>query len=155
MWNPGWDDLFQNEEWGRYPPEELVRFVARNFFAAPQRSAVRFLEIGCGPGANLMFLAREGFTVDGLDGSSVALGRAASRLAEEGLSAELQKGDATARQLFFGDQTCTFDHDLCLSGARTRGYKRRAAMANNPALLRGRREFFCAHFSTAFMAWEI
>src|SRR3989338_32841 len=28
MWNSGWDKIFEANEWGKYPPEELVRFVA-------------------------------------------------------------------------------------------------------------------------------
>ncbi|MDD5304094.1 MAG: class I SAM-dependent methyltransferase [Elusimicrobia bacterium] len=95
MWDPGWDELFRKNEWGRYPPEELVRFVARNFYKAPDRAAVRFLELGCGPGANLWFLAREGFSATGIDGSAVALDRARRRLDGEGLKAELTLGDAS------------------------------------------------------------
>jgi SAM-dependent methyltransferase len=94
MWDKGWDDVFRGKEWGRYPPEELVRFVGRTYFGVADRSAVRFLEIGCGPGANLWFLAREGFTVAGLDGSQVALDQAAGRLAADGLRAALDQGDA-------------------------------------------------------------
>jgi SAM-dependent methyltransferase len=94
-WDPGWDDIFRRHEWGRYPPEELVRFTARRFYAVADRASVRFLELGCGPGANLWYLAREGFSVTGIDGSEVALRRAAARLAAEGLTAELALGDAT------------------------------------------------------------
>lgn len=94
MWDKGWDDLFTRKIWGKYPPEEVVRFVARNFFAVPERKSVRILEIGCGPGAVLWLLTREGFSVYGLDGSAVAVGQARERLAREGLSAELKVGDA-------------------------------------------------------------
>lgn len=94
MWDTGWDDLFARKAWGRYPPEELVRFMARTFGAAPDRKAIRVLEIGCGPGANLWYLAREGYAAYGIDGSGVALEQARQRLAGEGLSAELVKGDA-------------------------------------------------------------
>lgn len=94
MWDKGWDDLFSRKTWGKYPPEEVVRFVARNFFATTKREYFRILEIGCGPGANLWFLAREGFSAYGLDGSAVAVQQARERLAREGLSAELEVGDA-------------------------------------------------------------
>jgi SAM-dependent methyltransferase len=80
MWDPVWEDLFASREWGKYPSEDLIRFVARNFYQAPDRSAVRLLEVGCGPGANLWYLAREGFAFVGIDGSQTAIGKAASRL---------------------------------------------------------------------------
>jgi len=95
MWDNGWDNLFNRVEWGKYPGEELIRFIARKFYSVPDRQSVRLLEVGCGTGANIWFLAREGFRVDGLDGSQVALNLAASRLAKEGLNADLSIGDAT------------------------------------------------------------
>lgn len=96
MWDPGWDGLFRDNEWGKYPCEELVRFTGRRFYKAPDRAAVSMLEIGCGPGANLWYLAREGFSVHGLDGSAVALDRAARRMAQDGLTVGLHQGDAIA-----------------------------------------------------------
>lgn len=109
MWNPGWDEVYCGKEWGKYPPEELVRFVGRNFLGVSDRKAVKFLEIGCGAGANLLFLTKEQFTVFGLDGSQVALDRAHERLVAEGLVATLAKGDAVA--LFYPDQSfdCVID----------------------------------------------
>jgi SAM-dependent methyltransferase len=92
-WNPLWEEIFKNKEWGKYPPEHVVRFAAGNFYRVPDRSRVRLLEIGCGPGANLWFLAREGFSVAGIDGSATAIQRAQERMAREGLSADLRVGD--------------------------------------------------------------
>jgi SAM-dependent methyltransferase len=92
-WDPVWEKIFQERDWGKYPPEHVIRFVARNFSGTVARSEVRLLEIGCGPGANLWFMAREGFSVSGIDGSSTAIQRCRERLAAEGLSADLQVGD--------------------------------------------------------------
>lgn len=94
MWDAGWDKVFESNRWGRYPAEDLLRFIARNFYQAADRSKVRILEVGCGPGANLWFVAREGFEAHGLDGSQVALDKAKARLAEENINAALAKGDA-------------------------------------------------------------
>jgi SAM-dependent methyltransferase len=109
MWNSGWDDVFRAKDWGKYPPEELVRFVGRNYFGVPDRKAVGFLEIGCGAGANLLFLAQEGFDATGLDGSTVALERARQRLTERGLEAQLDRGEAM--ELPYGDSSfdCVLD----------------------------------------------
>ena len=93
-WDPAWERVFSQREWGRYPPEELIRFVARHFFRAPDRSQVRILELGCGAGANLWFLAREGFAAYGMDGAPSAIRKAERRLAEDGLRADLRVGDA-------------------------------------------------------------
>jgi SAM-dependent methyltransferase len=93
MWNSGWDEIFSKTEWGKYPSEELVRFIGRKFFAAPVRKEVRILEVGCGTGANLWFLSREGFSTFGIDGSSIAVDRAKTRMQKEGLNAELKTGD--------------------------------------------------------------
>lgn len=83
MWDPVWDEIFRSQAWGKYPGEDLIRFIARHFYGRPDRAAVRVLEIGCGPGANLWFLAREGFAFAGVDGSEAAI-----RLAGERLDAE-------------------------------------------------------------------
>jgi len=83
VWNPIWEKIFASRGWGRYPGEELVRFVARNYYEAPDHSAVKILELGCGPGPNLWFLAREGFSAYGIDGSPSALGQARVRLDSE------------------------------------------------------------------------
>jgi SAM-dependent methyltransferase len=94
-WDPVWEDLFRTRSWGKYPPEHLIRFMASSFSAMYDRSKVRLLEIGCGPGANVWFMAREGFSVSGIDGSPTAIERAKERLASEGLTADLRVGDFT------------------------------------------------------------
>ena len=94
MWDKGWDKIFSKTEWGKYPSEELIRFISRNFYAEPNRKDIRILEVGCGIGANLWFLAREGFNTFGIDGSQIAIEQAKSYLAGEGLVADIQKGDA-------------------------------------------------------------
>lgn len=114
VWHPGWEDIFKARSWGRYPSEELVRFTGRRFFARPDRAAVRILEIGCGPGANVWFLAREGFTVTGLDGSPAAVKICAARLAEEGLNADVFTGDACGLPFDDGVFDCVVDVE-CLS----------------------------------------
>lgn len=80
MWDPVWEDIFQKQEWGKYPDIDLVRFVARHFYHVLEKNKIKILEVGCGPGANLWFLAREGFTVYGVDGSQIAVRRAIDRL---------------------------------------------------------------------------
>lgn len=93
-----WEDLFASRQgWGAYPPEELVRFMARNFGTAVP-DTMRVLEIGCGPGPNLWYLLREGYRVAGIDISSTALKMARARIEAESLPAgpehfDLRVGD--------------------------------------------------------------
>ncbi|MBF0406671.1 MAG: class I SAM-dependent methyltransferase [Candidatus Riflebacteria bacterium] len=85
-WDPVWEEIFSNHEWGKYPSEELVRFMARNFPDVPERRKKYVLDAGCGAGSSLWYLAREGFSATGLDGSHTALARAKSRLIKESLN---------------------------------------------------------------------
>lgn len=83
-----WEDIFASRPWGKYPPEELIRFVARNFGAVDDRASVRALEVGCGPGPNVWYLVREGYSVAGIDGSTSAIRTAMERLQTENLRTE-------------------------------------------------------------------
>jgi SAM-dependent methyltransferase len=93
-----WEATFAAREWGRYPPEELVRFVARTYSRRQPRADVAALELGCGPGANLWFLANEGYTIAGIDGSATAIEKAKARFKKEllhrpDLKADLRVGN--------------------------------------------------------------
>lgn len=105
MWNTVWEEIFSSQAWGKYPAEPLIRFVAKNFYAQ-DRASVRLLELGCGPGANLWFLAREGFSFKGIDGSESAVQQATIRLDAEcpgwRSRGEVVVGDIT--KIDFGDQ---------------------------------------------------
>ncbi|MGM0599608.1 MAG: class I SAM-dependent methyltransferase [Candidatus Rifleibacteriota bacterium] len=63
-----WDKVHQSKNWGKYPAEEVIRFVFRNF-SASDRSEMKILDLGCGQGANCWFLARENFDFFAVDGS--------------------------------------------------------------------------------------
>jgi SAM-dependent methyltransferase len=92
-WDPIWESIFRSRDWGRYPPEEVVRFVARHYFGVPDRAAVRMLDLGCGPGTGTSWLiAREGFALAGIDASPTAIGKARERFAAERLQADFRIG---------------------------------------------------------------
>jgi len=93
-WDPVWDRVFRSRDWGRYPPEELVRFVAREFQLCQDRSKIRILEVGCGPGSgSSWYVAREGFSFSGIDASVIAVEKSRARFAAEHLSGEFVLGD--------------------------------------------------------------
>lgn len=91
--NDYWEQVFASRAWGAYPPEELVRFIARSFRSVPHKSEVRVLEIGCGPGPNIWYLVREGLAVAGIDGSATAIRQAEERLVADGLPHEKPRVD--------------------------------------------------------------
>ena len=75
-WNKGWDKVFSENTWGKYPSEPLVRFVGSNYKDLFKNSNMKVLEIGCGTGANLWFLCNSKFKTYGIDGSSIAISQA-------------------------------------------------------------------------------
>src|SRR5258708_2265107 len=91
-WDSVWEQVFTSQPWGKYPGEDLIRFVARHFYGRQERHAVRFLEVGSGTGANLWYIAREGFAAFGIEGSA-----AAAELARRRLGAECPGWDAAPR----------------------------------------------------------
>lgn len=92
-----------------YPHSAVVSFVLRHFAAAPDRAVLRVLEVGCGAGNNVWFLAREGFAAAGIDGSETAVGFARSRLRDEGLEADLRTGDFQNLPWADGSFDCVID----------------------------------------------
>jgi SAM-dependent methyltransferase len=80
-----WEGVFASRRWGTYPAEDLVRFIGRTFRSVADKSLIQVLEVGCGPGPNLWYLVREGFTAAGIDGSPTAIRQARERLMVEKL----------------------------------------------------------------------
>jgi len=80
-----WEKVFVENEWGKYPETALIRFIARNFYKSANRAKVNILELGCGPGANLWYLTREGFSVSAIEYSKTAAERGTARLRAENL----------------------------------------------------------------------
>jgi len=84
-----WDQRMSELAARTFAPDiKLVElFQALNL--APQRA----VDLGCGPGRHLVWLAERGWQVTGLDWSSRALDDARRALDSRGLSGELIKGD--------------------------------------------------------------
>jgi SAM-dependent methyltransferase len=82
-WDPIWETVYQTRAWGQYPGEDVIRFIKGYFSRASDRAQVRLLEVGSGAGANLWFMAREGFTAHGVEASETAVRLTCERLDRE------------------------------------------------------------------------
>jgi SAM-dependent methyltransferase len=67
-----WEQIHQENVWGKYPAEDVIRFMARNFYKA-NRNEIKVLDIGCGGGANTWYLVNEGFDTYAFDISPTAV----------------------------------------------------------------------------------
>lgn len=120
-----WDASFQEQiRQGAYntaPVEALVRTVAyylRGRAGSRPRAQLHFLEMGCGAGANLVWLARQGLRVSGIDVSPTALALAREQLAQAGCAQRVgELREAPAGQVPFADasfdgivEACVFQH---------------------------------------------
>jgi len=105
-WNKEWDDVFASKPWGKYPSEELIRFIAKNFYSSRNRKKIKILELGCGTGSNLWYLSREGFSIYGIDGSKIAVEKSVERINREvpSWSGSIKIGDFS-KKLAFDDET--------------------------------------------------
>jgi len=88
-----WEEVHSKTEWGQYPTEHVIRFIARNYYNT-ERMNTRILDFGCGGGAHTWYLAREGFDVYAFDGSESAICKLDARLQREHLKADLRVRDA-------------------------------------------------------------
>jgi len=94
-WDTLWDTFYQQSSGNQYPEAHIIRFVAKNFYGMADRSKVNILDLGCGGGCHLWYLAREGFSAHGVDGSPTAIDAARAKLDREGVQADLHVCDFT------------------------------------------------------------
>jgi ubiquinone/menaquinone biosynthesis C-methylase UbiE len=114
MFDQQWNKVYQNKGMAAYPDNALIRFVAKNYYDAPIRDDIKFLDVGCGAGASTWYLAREGFNVTAIDGSEIALNRLKERLKLEELDAGLVHGDVSEIKFQSSAYDCAVDiSSLC------------------------------------------
>jgi len=78
-----WNSKYQEKEflYGREPMLALKNLL-------PELRPGKVIDIGMGEGRNAVYLAQKGFTVDGIDASSVAIDRAKKLALEKGVTVE-------------------------------------------------------------------
>ena len=81
-----WDERFEAADWPSDPDDTLVAL-------AKTLSPGRAIDLGCGPGRNAIWLARQGWTVTGVDASPVGLSQARTRALDSRVVLELVVAD--------------------------------------------------------------
>ena len=74
-----WESIFSSREWGKYPPEELVR-VASRYRNSRKSFYLNCLELGPGPGANALLLVDLFDKYSAIDVSSTAINKLENRI---------------------------------------------------------------------------
>jgi SAM-dependent methyltransferase len=113
-----WEEVHGGRAWGRYPSEDVIRFVARNR-AQTSSEPVRALDAGCGTGPGLWLLAREGMAAYGFDGSDKAVASAQAFLRAEGVSASVSVCDAGALHYPSGFFDIVIDNGMVVANSAT------------------------------------
>jgi ubiquinone/menaquinone biosynthesis C-methylase UbiE len=88
-----WDQILPRRE---YSPEEPDEFVASSIKSLKRRRVSKALDLGCGAGRHLAWMASQGFQVCGIDLSLTGIDMARRKLREQGLEALLVKCDMKA-----------------------------------------------------------
>ena len=94
--DPVWEKLHSSRHWGKYPADDVIRTLMRQFPDPEQRAQTAVLELGCGAGANLTFLLQEGFQVHAVDGAPSAIAKSRAHVAtyaRPGQACELRVAD--------------------------------------------------------------
>jgi SAM-dependent methyltransferase len=134
----GWNERYAaSTVWSGEPNTALVAHVSGLTNAPPAEGgpAPTALDLGCGEGADALWLASQGWDVTGVDWSDVALDRARHALREAELQARFVQGDATDPHFLAGlTPTGTFDL-LTLAFIHPEPEERERAYAHLPALV--------------------
>lgn len=119
--------------WEGGPREELVHLVESG--RLDPSSGPRAIDLGCGSGANVVFLAEHGFDVTGVDFSRVALGKARALADSRGVADNTRFVEADLIAATLGSAEGTYD--LVVDYGTIDDFKgeRRLAVARHPARL--------------------
>jgi SAM-dependent methyltransferase len=90
-----WNERYRSSGriWTGQPNEALVEFAP-----PPPTEGAPALDLGCGEGADALWLASRGYRVTGVDWAGVALERAEQAAADAGTDARFVEGDITDRE---------------------------------------------------------
>jgi len=96
VWDGIYKAKYEKGSYNKYPTEHIVVFMAKNYYKVSNRSNVRVLELGCGSGNNLVYLAKEGFKPYGIDYSDYAVRMCREYLSSNRCEAEINVSSAAS-----------------------------------------------------------
>ena len=95
-----WKHMYSNQGYRAvYPNEYVVRFISKYFgpsnipFKHKDNSSIKILDLGSGSGRHIIYLAREGFSVYGIEQTEEGVEQTKRWLESENLNAEVKTGD--------------------------------------------------------------
>ena len=98
---------FFRAPWDTGPREELVSLVEGG-----RIKPCRAIDLGCGTGANAIYLAQHGFDVTGVDYAKAAIEKARARAREAGMQVDLRVDDLTNLRLASGPFDFLLDYGV-------------------------------------------
>ena len=120
-WNGSFEAQIANQSYNTAPVEALARTVSyylRARYRPEDYGNLNFLEMGCGAGPNLIWLAQKGITVSGIDLSPIALDLCRRKLEAAGLGHKVRAlVEGSVADVPFADrafdgifEACVFQH---------------------------------------------
>jgi SAM-dependent methyltransferase len=100
--DPVWEEKYAGEHIQLAPWDTVVSFIFRHAPKDRPRKECRILEVGCGTASNLLFAARQGFAVAGVDAAPSAIEKARRLFAQEKAEGDLRTASFT--ELPFDDE---------------------------------------------------
>jgi len=113
-----WDDLHRQSQWGTCPEPAVARWAMRRWGGQDKdaKGMPRILEVGCGTGAQAIWLGHHGFIVDACDASQEAIERAHLAVDRAGINHSVRLYKAESPHLIgYGVAPGTYDGvvDVC------------------------------------------
>jgi SAM-dependent methyltransferase len=120
-WDESFKEAITTQSYNTAPVEALIRNIAyylRSHVPADKVQSLSFLEMGCGAGPNLLWLAQRGIRVSGVDISPIALELARKNLTSAGFASKIQTlQEASVSKVPLEDESfdgileaCVFQH---------------------------------------------
>ena len=138
----------------RYPNEPLIQFLAKHYFSIPRerkRKEIKILELGCGSGANLWMIAKEGFDAYGLDIAPTGIELCKQTMSFWGVTANLSVGNM--RKLDFENNFFDVIFDVVsMQHLDIKGHKE--SQKEVYRCLKGGGRFFSWHLGTGSVSFQ-